>query len=62
MQEILKEMDSLIEVVQSQLPANPGSAKAEKLANALEKSMAEYFKGLEQAFPFHRLDELYYRL
>jgi hypothetical protein len=61
MEAILKELDKLLEVAQSQLPANPKSVRNEKLAKEFEKGLAEYFSGLEKAFPFHMLDEIYYK-
>jgi len=57
--QLMTELDSLLEIVEARLPANPNSIKNLKLANQLERELAKYFKSLEQAFSYSRLESLY---
>lgn len=56
---VLAELDSLIILLESQIPANPNSEGNERLAKRQERELARYFKQLEDAFPFSKLDRLY---
>ncbi len=56
---LIAELDSLIQVLESQLPGSMASPTNRKLENSFKKSMAEYFEGLLKAFPFYRLEKLY---
>lgn len=55
------ELDALIRLLERDIPANPSSISNEKRERALQKELADYFKALEQAFPYGKLGELYYR-
>lgn len=58
---LVDEITELIELVEAGIPANPNAPKNRRHATLLELALRRYFKGLDQAFPYHRLDELYYR-
>lgn len=56
---ILAEFDAIIEILEAAIPANPESPSAKKLTEQLEKIMAAYFRKLERAFPYSRVEQLY---
>jgi len=56
---IVAQLDELIELLETQIPANPSSLKNQKLRKELERSLVKYFKKLEDAFPFSQLDRIY---
>lgn len=56
---LIAEIDSLIALLEAEIPANPNSTKNVRLRKGLEKELAKYFKELEDAFPYSRLDEIY---
>lgn len=56
----IAELSELINLLEAQIPANPNSPKNQMLAKKLERELAKYFKALEDAFPFDRLEQLYY--
>jgi len=56
---LVAELDSLISLLEAQIPANPSSEKNQKLKRSLERELARYFRKLEDAFPFGRLGRLY---
>jgi len=61
MQKIIMALDELQELLEQSIPANPSARKNDVLAKALESDLRDYFKAIEQAFPFHRLQDLYYK-
>jgi len=52
-------LDSLITLLEAQIPANPKSPKNQKLQKRLEEYLAKYFGRLERAFPYSKLDKIY---
>ncbi|MCK4649535.1 minor capsid protein [bacterium] len=58
---MIAELDNLIQILEAQIPANPNSAKNVRLRRKLEKELVKYFKSLENAFPFGKLDRIYNR-
>ena len=58
----LSELDSILELLEAKIPANPESPQNQKLARKLERDMAEYFRNLEMAFPYDEIETLYYKL
>ena len=58
----LRELDSILRILESQLPANPESPSNQRLARSLEKSMREYFRQLEMALDPNIIEGLYYKL
>jgi len=58
---LIAELDSLIALIEAQIPANPRDPKNLKLADSFEREMRAYFKSLSDAFPYKKLDTLYNR-
>jgi len=56
---VIAEIDSIIQLLEAQLPASMSNKDNKKLEAALKMSMANYFKTLMDAFPFQKLEELY---
>jgi ubiquinone/menaquinone biosynthesis C-methylase UbiE len=57
----IKELTSLIQLLEAEIPANPQSQKNQKLAKKLESELNKYFQSLEQAFPYGGLEKIYNR-
>jgi hypothetical protein len=57
----MKELDELISLLESDIPANPASPKNMKLADAIEADIRKYFKTLESMMPQEEMEALYYR-
>jgi len=58
---LLAELDQIINLMEAQIPANPESQRNQRLAKRLERSLAKYFKLLEDAFPYSKLAQIYNR-
>ena len=58
---LIDELDKTIKLLESEIPANPGSDKNERLEKRMERSLAQYFKGLDQAIDLNALEQIYYR-
>jgi len=56
---IMTELDELIDLLEAEIPANPESPRNQKLAAKLEKFLAKYFKKLETAFPYSKIDHIH---
>jgi len=56
---VIAELDEIINLLESSIPANPNSPKNQRLAKRLEREVAKYFDRLEQAFPYGKLDSIY---
>ena len=61
MKDVIMALEELQDLLEQSIPANPSARKNDALAKALENELRDYFKTLEQAFPFHRLEDLYYK-
>jgi len=57
----LTELDATIKALDDTIPANPGSTKNEKIEKRMERSLAQYFRGLNQAIDMTALEQIYYR-
>ncbi len=57
--QLMKELDQTISLLEAQIPANPESPANERLAERLQRSLAKYFRKLEDAFPYGRLGRIY---
>lgn len=55
----MAELDQTIDLLEALIPANPNSPKNERLADRLRRSLARYFRALENAFPYSQVDQLY---
>ncbi|MFA5558610.1 MAG: hypothetical protein WDA59_04010 [Methanofastidiosum sp.] len=60
--ELAEELEKTEMELLAKLPCNPNSKQNQKLADGLEKELKEYFTALGVAFPYDKLQELYYRL
>jgi len=58
---VIAELDQIIQILEATIPANPNSPANERLAERLRRSLAKYFKALEDAFPYGQVDRLYYK-
>ena len=58
---LVGELDETIKVLEGKIPANPGSEKNERLEKRMEKTLARYFRGLDQAIDLNALEQIYYR-
>ena len=56
-----KLLDETIKILENQIPANPASERNEKLEKRMQKSIAEYFKNVDQAIDWNVLEQIYYR-
>jgi len=59
--QVIVELDEILNLLESELPANINSVQNQRLEDKLRKSLTRYFKALENAFPYDRVDEIYYR-
>lgn len=55
------EINNLIESLQESIPCNINSKRNQKLVSRLEKDVAAYFQSLSAAFPYSKLDKIYYK-
>lgn len=58
---LIDELDKTIALLEIEIPANPGSDKNERLEKRMERSLAQYFRGLDQALDLNALEQIYYR-
>jgi len=56
---VVAELNQIINLLEAKIPANPNSPENERKAKSLERDLAKYFKNLEQAFPYSRIEGLY---
>jgi len=57
---LIAELDSLINLLEAKIPANPNSPVNQRLEKGLQKELTKYFKALEDAFPYSEVERLYY--
>ena len=57
----LDELDETIELLESQIPANPKADKNEKIEKRMQKSLAQYFRSIDNAIDWNTLEQIYYR-
>jgi len=58
---LIAELDSLIQLMEAEIPANINSLANRRLEKRLQRELANYFKLLADAFPYDKLDEIYYK-
>ena len=58
---LLTELDATIKALDEKIPANPSSDKNERLEKRMERSLARYFRGLDDAIDMSALERIYYR-
>ncbi len=59
--EVIANLDDLINLLEANIPANPASSKNESIEKGLQKSLSEYFRDLDNALDWNRLEQLYYK-
>ena len=59
--DLLNEIDQTIALLEADIPANPGSAKNEKLEKRMQRDLARYFRQLNDAIDIEGLEKTYYR-
>ena len=59
--DLLTELDATIKALNDAIPANPSSEKNEKMEKRMERSLAQYFRDLNQAIDITALEQIYYR-
>ena len=57
--EAIYQINEIINLLESQLPANVNDPRNIKLERRLQRGLAEYFKALADAFPYNKLDRIY---
>lgn len=55
------ELERLIQLLEAEIPANPAAEKNERLEGQLQRSLAEYFKGMDQAMDWGKVEVIYLR-
>jgi len=58
---LIAELDETIELLEAQIPANPTSEKNERIQHGMQKSLAQYFRDIDQAIDWNALEQIYYR-
>ncbi|MBU0777776.1 phage head morphogenesis protein, partial [Patescibacteria group bacterium] len=58
---VITEINSIISLLEVRLPANINSPENQRLEKRLQRDLAKYFRSLEDAFPYDKVDELYYK-
>ena len=58
---LLTELDATVKALGNAIPANPSSEKNERLEKRMERSLARYFRDLNQAIDITALEQIYYR-
>lgn len=56
---VVSELDKIIVILESSIPASQNSPKHQREKRKLELKLAKYFRSLEDAFPYSKLDRLY---
>ena len=58
---LLGELDGLIRLLEARLPADVNSAANQRMVEQLRRQLAAYFRDLEKAFPYWRVEQIYYQ-
>ena len=56
---VVQELNQIISLLETQIPANPQSPKNQRLAKGLERELVKYFNSIERAFPYSKLAGIY---
>ena len=60
-QDMINEIDETIRLLENQIPANPASDKNEKIEKRMQRSLAQYFRSIDQAIDWNALEQIYYK-
>ena len=58
-QEAITELDAVLALLEAKLPANPRAEENQRLERKLQRDLAAYFRDLEQAIDYSRLEMIY---
>ena len=58
---LLAEIDETIKLLENQIPANPASNKNEKIEKGMQRSLARYFRDVDNAIDWNALEQIYYK-
>ena len=58
---VMQELERVIALVESKIPANPNSENHVSRAGKLQRKLSSYFNKLADAFPYHKLGTIYSR-
>jgi len=58
---VITEIDSIIFLLEAQIPANPQSPANQRKRRSLERELNKYFGKLEKAFPYSKVSAIYGR-
>ncbi len=61
MEQVITEIDGILRLLESSVPASLANPENAKLEKALKNDVAKYFKAIEQAFPYDALANLYFK-
>ena len=56
-----KALEDLIEAISAKIPCNQNSPVNQKHMRSFQKVMEKYFKNLETAFPYQKIEKIYNR-
>lgn len=54
-------MWDMIQLLENEVPANPESDRNQRLMKQLERDLKRYFKDLDNAIDYDRLEQIYYQ-
>lgn len=57
--QVVVELNQIINLLEAQIPANPNSLANQRRRKRLEREVNNYFKSLEDAFPYSEITRLY---
>jgi len=58
---LIDEVTEMILTLEEAIPANPASKQNERLEKGMQRSLAQYFKDVDQAIDWNTLEQIYYR-
>ena len=58
---LIAEIDETIKLLENQIPANPASDKNEKIEKGMQRSLARYFRDVDNAIDWNALEQIYYK-
>ena len=59
--ELLNELETTIQLLEAEIPANPSAPKNESIEKGLQNSLSDYFQNVDNALDWNALEQLFYR-
>jgi len=59
--DLIDEVTEMILTLEEAIPANPASKRNERLEKGMQRSLAGYFRDIDQALDWNALEQIYYR-